>query len=161
MDGSHSLLIRSQQFGTQMPQRGHPPHHSITSSARARTVGGISRPSAFAVVRFTMRSTSSVARPEGRRASSRGGFCRHNHRAPEQVGVICPIGDQASRFEVLPVRVHRRDSHGEREGVNPNSVGDRKGVGYDINDHSARARAPQIDVPTVRVRMARRLAGTP
>jgi hypothetical protein len=32
MDGSHSLLIRSQQFGTQMPQGGHPPHHSITSS---------------------------------------------------------------------------------------------------------------------------------
>src|SRR6516225_3685058 len=32
MDGSHSLLIRSQQFGTQMPQGGHPPHHSITWS---------------------------------------------------------------------------------------------------------------------------------
>jgi hypothetical protein len=25
MDGSHLLLIRSQQFGTQMPQGGHPP----------------------------------------------------------------------------------------------------------------------------------------
>jgi hypothetical protein len=33
------------QFGTQMPQGGHPPHHSITSSARASTVVGISRPS--------------------------------------------------------------------------------------------------------------------
>jgi len=40
MDGSHSLLIRSQQFGTQMPQGGHPPHHSITSSAPG---GGIGR----------------------------------------------------------------------------------------------------------------------
>src|SRR5438445_13125654 len=28
-----------QQFGTQMPQGGHPPHHSITSSARASSVG--------------------------------------------------------------------------------------------------------------------------
>src|SRR6516165_9832597 len=28
------------QFGTSMPQGGHPPHHSITSSARARSVGG-------------------------------------------------------------------------------------------------------------------------
>jgi hypothetical protein len=29
------LLIRiSQHFGTSMPQGGHPPHHSITSSAR-------------------------------------------------------------------------------------------------------------------------------
>ena len=27
--------IERQQFGTQMPQGGHPPHHSITSSARA------------------------------------------------------------------------------------------------------------------------------
>ena len=33
-----------QQFGTQMPQGGHPPHHSITSSARASTDGGTSRP---------------------------------------------------------------------------------------------------------------------
>src|SRR5262249_28849581 len=38
-----------QQFGTQMPQGGHPPHHSITSSARASSVGGKSSPSAFAV----------------------------------------------------------------------------------------------------------------
>src|SRR5262249_3022270 len=32
----------------QMPQGGHPPHHSITSSARAISVGGTSRPSALA-----------------------------------------------------------------------------------------------------------------
>jgi hypothetical protein len=42
MDGSRSLLIRSQQFGTQMPQGGHPPHHSITSSARDATPAGTS-----------------------------------------------------------------------------------------------------------------------
>src|SRR5262249_41228565 len=29
-----------QQFGTQMPQRGHPPHHSITSSARPSSGSG-------------------------------------------------------------------------------------------------------------------------
>src|SRR5262249_12092093 len=45
-----------QQFGTQMPQGGHPPHHSITSSARASNVGGTSMPSAFAVVRLTTSS---------------------------------------------------------------------------------------------------------
>src|SRR6516162_61165 len=49
MDGSHSLLIRSQQFGTQMPQGGHPPHHSITSSARASNASGTVKPSALAV----------------------------------------------------------------------------------------------------------------
>jgi hypothetical protein len=32
-----------------MPQGGHPPHHSITSSARARTVSGTVRPRALAV----------------------------------------------------------------------------------------------------------------
>ena len=33
-----------------------PSHHSITSSARARSIGGISRPSAWAVVRLRTRS---------------------------------------------------------------------------------------------------------
>src|SRR5262249_50036597 len=41
-----------QQFGTQMPQGGHPPHHSITSSARSKNESGIVRPSALAVVRL-------------------------------------------------------------------------------------------------------------
>src|SRR5262249_40071611 len=51
-----SLLIRSQQFGTQMPQGGHPPHHSITSSARANNDSGIVSPIALAVVRLMTRS---------------------------------------------------------------------------------------------------------
>src|SRR6516165_9276531 len=33
------------QLGTSMPQGGHPPHHSITSSARDRKDSGIVRPS--------------------------------------------------------------------------------------------------------------------
>src|SRR5262249_44886243 len=45
-----------QQFGTQMPQGGHPPHHSITSSARARRVAGTSRPSSLAVWMLMMNS---------------------------------------------------------------------------------------------------------
>jgi hypothetical protein len=32
-----------QQFGTQMPQGGHPPHHSITSSARASSLSAAKR----------------------------------------------------------------------------------------------------------------------
>src|SRR5438270_3530986 len=42
----------TQQFGTQMPQGGHPPHHSITSSARASNVVGTFSPSDFAVFRL-------------------------------------------------------------------------------------------------------------
>src|SRR5262245_12994694 len=45
-----------QQFGTQMPQGGHPPHHSITSSAAACKVSGTVRPSAFAVLRLMTNS---------------------------------------------------------------------------------------------------------
>src|SRR5262249_41015757 len=45
-----------QQFGTQMPQGGHPPHHSITSSARARIPGGNVSPIALAVLRLTATS---------------------------------------------------------------------------------------------------------
>src|SRR5262244_4161251 len=37
-----------QQFGTQMPQGGHPPHHSITSSASNWSALGTSRPSNLA-----------------------------------------------------------------------------------------------------------------
>jgi hypothetical protein len=40
------------QFGTSMPQGGHPPHHSITSLAATSRIGGRSRPRAFAVLRL-------------------------------------------------------------------------------------------------------------
>ena len=43
----------SELSGTQMPQGGHPPHHSITSSAIASTLGGIASPSALAVLRLS------------------------------------------------------------------------------------------------------------
>src|SRR6516225_2790617 len=45
-----------QQFGTQMPQGGHPPHHSITSSAMASSVGGTDRLSTLAVLRLIANS---------------------------------------------------------------------------------------------------------
>src|SRR5262249_60466254 len=46
----------NQQFGTQMPQGGHPPHHSMTSSARASSSGGMSKSNAFALARVMSRS---------------------------------------------------------------------------------------------------------
>src|SRR5262249_30088616 len=45
-----------QQFATQMPQGGHPPHHSITSSASNWIELGTSRPSALAVCRLMTNS---------------------------------------------------------------------------------------------------------
>src|SRR5262249_14387697 len=62
-DASHSLaLLRARR---QRPRRCRaaeqrdelaPPHHSMTSSARARSIGGTSIPSAFAVLRLTANS---------------------------------------------------------------------------------------------------------
>jgi hypothetical protein len=46
-----------------------PPHHSITSSARARSVGGIVRPSTFAVLRLitsSSRDGNSTGKSSGR-----------------------------------------------------------------------------------------------
>src|SRR5262249_12414862 len=45
-----------------MPKGGHPPHHSITSSARARSDGGTSRSSALAVLRLMTKSAEVLAR---------------------------------------------------------------------------------------------------
>src|SRR5262245_25988041 len=48
-----------QQFGTQMPQGDHPPHHSITSSAMASNPGGKVSPSDLATLRLI--SSSNLA----------------------------------------------------------------------------------------------------
>src|SRR5262249_26820557 len=56
-----------QQFGTQMPQGGHPPHHSITSSAIASRVGGMMSPSILAVG-WLMTSSNLVDCSTGRSA---------------------------------------------------------------------------------------------
>jgi hypothetical protein len=55
--GIRSIHGRVHRKNRTMPQRGHPPHHSITSSARARIVEGISIPRDFAVLRLTANST--------------------------------------------------------------------------------------------------------
>jgi hypothetical protein len=44
------------QFGTSMPQGGHPPHHSITSSARPDSGSGTVMPSVLAVLRLITNS---------------------------------------------------------------------------------------------------------
>src|SRR5215510_695263 len=52
------VILRKHQLGTLMPQGGHPPYHSITSSARASSVSGTVRPSALAVL--TLMTSSNV-----------------------------------------------------------------------------------------------------
>ena len=52
--------------------------------------------------------------------------------APEQVREVWSIGHQTSRFDVLPKTVHRRQSRGERQGVDANPVGVHERVAADI-----------------------------
>src|SRR5204863_8092161 len=47
-----SQMCQLLTFGLRYRQRVHPPHHSITSSARASNVGAMSRPSALAAFRL-------------------------------------------------------------------------------------------------------------
>src|SRR5262249_42089649 len=56
-----------QQFGTQMPQGGHPPHHSITSSASDSRLSEIFTPTSLAVLRL-ITSSNLVGCSTGRSA---------------------------------------------------------------------------------------------
>src|SRR5262249_4180141 len=58
-----------QQFGTQMPQGDHPPHHSMTCSAPASSILGITMPRALAVLRL-ITSSNLVGACTGRSAGS-------------------------------------------------------------------------------------------
>src|SRR5262249_19434913 len=88
-----------QQFGTQMPQGGHPPHHSITSSARSKNESGIVRPSALAVVRLTTKSNL-----VGRSTGMSPGFAPRRTR-PNRSGKLVHR-DQAARLNDLPSTMH-------------------------------------------------------
>src|SRR5262245_8904063 len=44
-------------------------------------------------------------------------------RAPEQVGRVCSIGHQASRLDVLPCTVHRRQSRAHSQDIDASPVG--------------------------------------
>src|SRR5262249_14747808 len=77
-----------------------PFHHSITSSARASSVGGILRPSALAVVRLIVR------------ANPVQNLIDIATSAPEQVGKAWSIGHETSRFDVLPIKEYGRQACG-------------------------------------------------
>ena len=100
--------------------------HSITSSARASSIRGIVRPSAFAAIKLIdeiefgglLDRDVSRLRPAQNLVDKFGG-------APEKVRQICPIGHQTSRFDVLPKAVHCRQSRALRQDVDSHAVGGR------------------------------------
>ena len=109
------------------------PSHSITSSARASSVGGTVEAERLGgrqiddeieLGRLLDRDVGRL-RPAQNLVDIVGG-------APEQVREIWSIGHQTSRFDVLPEAVHRRQSRAERQGVDANAVGGYERVGHDI-----------------------------
>src|SRR5215468_8346900 len=88
-----------------------PSHHSITSSARASSVGGISRPSALAVLRL-MTSSYLVGRLywQVARLLTPEDTVDVAGRAAELVEVVEVIRHQAAAHDVLAVSINRRQT---------------------------------------------------
>src|SRR4051812_12586109 len=75
MDGSLSAdwFSPTSTLAPRCRKGGHPPHHSITSSARASKVGGTSRPSGLAGLKL-MATLGACTGGAGRGAVGAGGF---------------------------------------------------------------------------------------
>src|SRR5215831_19852352 len=105
--------------------------HSITSSARASTLAGTLRPSALAVVRLMTRSnlvgcsTGMSAGFAPRRTLSTRSAARRNRS-----GRFAP--HQTSRLDGLPIGVARRQSRGQRQGIDADAMGEHERVDTDI-----------------------------
>src|SRR5262249_659829 len=93
------------QIGTSMPQGGHPPHHSITSSGRTSRDGGTSSRSALAVFRLI---TSSYL--VGARTGRSAGFSPRRRRVsftlyvPAARMTSAHFAMSASRLKRIPGR---------------------------------------------------------
>src|SRR5215217_4985490 len=83
--------------------------HSITSSARARSVGGTSRPSALAVLRLIASSylTGSLNREVGRLLTPEHAI-DVRRRAPVLVDDISAVSDQTAARNEESQRINRR-----------------------------------------------------
>src|SRR5262249_55048295 len=116
--GSHQLAWRT---------------HSITSSARASSMGGTSRPSAFAVVRLMTRSNlvgCSTGMSPG--FAPRRILSTYSAAPPEQAGKVWSIGHQTSGDNVLSDNVSCWQSRDEGQGVYLDAIADHKRVADDI-----------------------------
>ena len=105
------------------------PPHSITSSARASSVGGTSRPSALAVLRLI---TSSIF---GRLLHRQVGglFALEDAidiagRAAPQVDLIRAIGNEPAVAGKVPIRIDRGQPVPRRQRMDSEMVGDRIGM---------------------------------
>src|SRR5712672_3917387 len=92
-------------------------YHSITSSARASSVAGISRPSAFAVIMLMTRSNLVGCSTAAQNLADQLGG------APPQVREVRAIGHQRAGFDALAEAVHRRQPGADRQRVDTNTIG--------------------------------------
>src|SRR6266480_1465370 len=85
------------QFGTSMPQGGHPPHHSITLSARSRNDSETVRPIALAVLRLMTSSYLDAC------STALEDFVDIGCGAPNHVVEVRSVAHETARFHVLLV----------------------------------------------------------
>ena len=106
------------------------PPHSITSSARASSVGGTSRPSALAVVKIN--DEIEFGRLLDREV---GWLCPAQNLidivsgASEQVRVVCSVGHETAGAEIIAERMDGRQPRAEGQGVDTCVVGINQRVG--------------------------------
>src|SRR5437868_3361866 len=87
---------------------GHPPHHSMTSSARARIPNGIVRPSASAVLRLmTNWVLGSLLDRKIGRFSTLEDLIYVGGSAPNEIDVIRPVAHEATGHDALSYVEHR------------------------------------------------------
>ena len=94
--------------------------HSITSSARASSVGGMVRPRALAV--FILMASSNFCRMLNRHVSRVGPlqhFINVGRRATPEIGTVRGVAEKAPSLRVFSRSEHRRESVLQREFRDP------------------------------------------
>jgi hypothetical protein len=107
--------------------------HSITSSARASSVGGASTPGALAVVRLMTRSNlvgCSTGMSPGlvpRRIRSTMSAARR-----KQIGEIGSVRHETAGLNIIAGIKDRRQPRAERKSDNARAVGGKEGIAHDV-----------------------------
>ncbi len=100
--------------------------------AQKRAIGTV-RPSTLAVVRLMMKSNfGRLLDRDVTRIGTAQNLVDIVGAAPVQVREVCSIGHQTSRFDVLPIPMHRWQSCAQRRCVDPNPIGVHEPVGTNI-----------------------------
>jgi hypothetical protein len=112
--GTPLLSAKSRLMHCNKRRRGVAMIYSITSSARASSVGGTGRPSALAVVRFMTRSNRVGCSTGMSTGLAPRRILSAISSPPEQAREVCSIRHQPTCFDIFPIAVYCWQSRSER-----------------------------------------------